>query len=318
MRSARRRFIAATLATMAIGGALVTAIVGTALSAPGPAISQPSASTSKVSGPTASASTSVTASDQTGSSAADVTAATPETLGTTTPCDGADVAAPTDPRAHARRVAEELGVTVALAWLEPGDGVQSVGTADAAPAWSTIKVPLSVAVIQSGQGEQMSSKISSALRMSDNQAAADLWGSIGQDDAARAEAVTAVLRAAGDETTTVPSTRLYPPYSIFGQTAWTPANQVSFLLQLPCTAGAEQVLTDMASVTPSQAWGLGQVPGSVYKGGWGPDQPGGYTVRQFGWYENPAGARVPIAVSVSAASFEAGTNAADAVITAIR
>ncbi|MGJ3508234.1 hypothetical protein [Enemella sp. A6] len=218
-----------------------------------------------------------------------------------------------DPAADLTAVAEEYGVDFEASWYDPGSGVQSVGGLAELPAWSTAKVPLALAVIRSGQGAEYAEAISAALRVSDNEAADRLWRALGPDDAARAEAVREVLREAGDEGTSVPSRRLRPPYSVFGQTRWATADQIGFLRQLPCLEGADQVIAQMRQVSAEQSWALGTMPGAAFKGGWGPTGSG-YLVRQFGWYERADGERVLVAIAVQAESFEDGVRVLNALV----
>ncbi len=67
-------------------------------------------------------------------------------------------------------------------------------------------------------------------------------------------------------------------------------------------ADTERVLDAMGRIVAEQRWGLGQIPGIRFKGGWGPsEQPeGGYEVIQVGI----AGPRV-IAIAARAEDFEA-------------
>lgn len=223
-------------------------------------------------------------------------------------CDGAAMAAPANPTllADLHQIAVTYGAEFSASWYQTGAGVITTGDLTDQQAWSTSKVPLSLAVIQSGQEEALTQSISAALRWSDNEAAEDLWQALGPDDTARAQAMDDVLRQAGDDKTTVPVDRLHPPFSIFGQTQWSTQSQAGFLVQLPCLLGSTRVIADLSAVSASQRWGLGQLPNAVFKGGWGPDPSGGYLVRQFGWYFDEAGSRVPIAFAVRSSSFEAG------------
>ena len=126
-----------------------------------------------------------------------------------------------------------------------------------------------------------------------------------------------VLRQTGDLTTQVPNTQTYAPYSVFGQTLWPVESQVQFMKQAPCLVGANAVLPEMANVDPSQRWGLGRLPGAVFKGGWGPPMSGGYEARQLGWYE-AEGKRVYVAMAARAPTFGAATNALDRLAAALR
>ncbi len=208
--------------------------------------------------------------------------------------------------------AEASGAAVRMSWYAPDGGIRTAGALEDLPAWSTSKIPLALAVIDSGQGEAQADSVALALEESDNSAADALWMSLGGTDAERADAVTQVLRRAGDGTTTVPAEQLAAGFSIFGQTQWTTDAQVGFLSQLPCLDGADEVIADMGRVDPAQAWGIGSRPGAVHKSGWGPSPAGGYMARQLGWYTNPAGQRVLVAMAAQDADgFEAATAVLD-------
>ena len=228
-------------------------------------------------------------------------------------------------RAYARHVSTRASQATIAADLAVNDGSMSPDTVsdyldalsrahvvEDLPAWSTSKIPLALAVIDSGQGEAQTDSIALALEESDNSAADALWTSLGGTDAERADAVTQVLRRAGDGTTTVPTEQLAAGFSIFGQTQWTTDAQVGFLSQLPCLGGADEVIADMGRVDPAQAWGIGSRPGAVHKSGWGPSPAGGYMARQLGWYTNAAGQRVLVAMAAQDADgFEAATAVLD-------
>lgn len=205
--------------------------------------------------------------------------------------------------------AEAAGSAVRVSWYSPdGGGIRTAGSLEDLPAWSTSKIPLALAVTASGQGQSEADAITLALEESDNSAADTLWTSLGLTDAERADAVTGVLRAAGDSRTTVPAEQLVAGFSIFGQTQWATSDQVSFLSRLPCLDGADEVVTAMGQVDPAQAWGIGSRTGAAYKGGWGPSPAGGYTVREFGWYTNSSGQRVLVALAAqNTAGFDTAT-----------
>ncbi len=210
---------------------------------------------------------------------------------------------------------EESGVRVAVAYVADGDVVH-LGTLGRTAAWSTSKVPLAIAVVQSGLGSEQASNLSAALRLSDNDAAAALWRALGSD-ATASQKVTAVLRQAGDTTTTVPLTQTYAPYSIVGQTTWSVDAQARFLLAATCLEGGVNVLSELSAVDASQRWGIGGLPGAVFKGGWGPPKGGGFEVRQLGWYESPGG-RVYVALAAQASTFTVATNALDTLALAMQ
>lgn len=229
-------------------------------------------------------------------------------------CDGVKLTSPAagrlssqELRATFEKVGRDTGATISVAWFDPvSSKIETAGSGQAWVAWSTSKVPVSVAVSQAGKAGAMAGSMSAALRQSDNAAAEALWQSLGTNDAARAQAVTHVLRQVGDNSTTVPSVRLRSGFTVFGQTPWTTASQVGFMMKLPCLAGSGPVVSNMGQVSGGQRWGMGSLPGATFKGGWGPGVSGGYLVRQMGWYQNSEGKRVPLAIAAQAGSFDGG------------
>ncbi|MCU9987628.1 hypothetical protein [Mobiluncus curtisii] len=240
-------------------------------------------------------------------------------------CDGTVLTSPAagrlssqDLRATFEKVGRDTGATISVAWFDPTSSkIETAGSAQAWVAWSTSKVPVSVAVSQAGKAGAMAGSMSAALRHSDNGAAEALWKSLGTNDAARAQATTQVLRQTGDNSTTVPSTRLRSGFTVFGQTPWTTASQVGFMMKLPCLAGSGPVVSNMGQVSGDQRWGMGRLPGATFKGGWGPGVSGGYLVRQMGWYQNSEGKRVPLAIAAQAGSFEGGIGVLNKLVAAV-
>lgn len=229
-------------------------------------------------------------------------------------CTGNPVSAPSGASTLAgavQAVEHSDDASVQLSWYDPSRGVVTVGDLEDFPAWSTMKVPLSLAVIQAGAGHDHQDEIAAALENSDNSAADVLWNSLGDSDTERANAVTEVLRTGGDEATTVPTQTEWAGYSIFGQTQWDTAHQVSFLTRLPCLTGAGEVVAAMSAVSADQRWGLGRQKSAAFKGGWGPTHSGGYTARQLGWFPDGQGNRVIVAMAAQAGSFNAATAVLD-------
>ncbi|MFI5779267.1 hypothetical protein [Nocardia sp. NPDC051570] len=187
-----------------------------------------------------------------------------------------------------------------------GDRITTLGDWTDGPAWSTMKVPLTLAVLR-GNGNTSTYQMSAAITESDNTAADGLWQTLGTPDAA-AQAVQAVLRDGGDPTTKVPANRARADYSAFGQADWSLADQVRFASKLPCLADANSVTTLMSKVVWGQQWGLGRVDNAAYKGGWGPDVNGNYLVRQFGLVTTPNGqVAIALAAQAGSGSFDEGT-----------
>ncbi|MBI8988747.1 hypothetical protein [Corynebacterium meridianum] len=197
-----------------------------------------------------------------------------------------------------QRVADEIAaaadadgaVGVALA---DGRSVVAAGSVTVGPAWSTVKVPVSMAVLY--RGTETTQTVDRAITVSDNAALDTLWYSLGGGTDA-AEATEQILRKAGDETT-VPPEITRSGFSAAGQTAWALVDQARFAHQMTCIPGAGAVLTAMNQITDAQSYGLGLIPDLPFKGGWGPDDAGDYLVRQFGVLQTRDG-EVGIALAV--------------------
>jgi len=212
-----------------------------------------------------------------------------------------------------------VGVTVGtLGALDP----EQLGTLSTGKAWSTIKLPIAVKVLEdaggpSGLGDGERQSITQALTASDNTAAARLFDGLeashgGLDGAA--QAVGSVLREAGDDRTVI-STQGRNGFSPYGQTDWSLAEQQRFMSQLAggCILkkdSADYILELMGRVVDTQRWGLGSagIP-ARYKGGWGPGDGGGYLVRQVGLLEPGGRGAVVVALAAEPPSgdFAAGT-----------
>ena len=177
----------------------------------------------------------------------------------------------------------ELGVrSIGLVALPVGEH-EAIAFGDwrSGPAWSTIKVPLSLASERALPGATTASLVHRAITVSDNAAAEALWARFGSGSAAAA-ATTDVLRRYGDTVTNTQAVQVRPPYSPFGQTNWSLVEQAGFASHLVCSGDGGRTVAAMASISADQRWGLGRIDGAVYKGGWGPTRSGAYLVRQFG------------------------------------
>jgi hypothetical protein len=180
-----------------------------------------------------------------------------------------------------------LGGTSGVAASEVGlnRSVSELGTLHEGVAWSTIKVPIALAVEARSGGRPtaaMQALLAQAVSASDNSAAEALWAGLGSP-AAAAATVHSVLAASGDTLTTVETQVLRPGFTSFGQTDWPLAAQQRFIAGLPCLANSRPVLSLMRQVVPDQRWGIGTLPFETqFKGGWGPDPDGRYLVRQMG------------------------------------
>lgn len=199
-------------------------------------------------------------------------------------------------------------ISLALAPVGSQEHPRVIGDAPPLIAWSTIKVPLALAVLRSGQ--EASADIDSALTTSDNAAAQRLWDSLGAGTAA-ADAVEVELRRGGDSRTRVPPEVTVPGHSAFGQSTWRLADQATFTSALPCLSGSPPVTDAMGRVIEGQQWGLGGIEGARLKGGWGPT-PEGYVVRQLGIVPGAKGGTAA-AVQVRTGTHEQGTAIMDQV-----
>lgn len=202
----------------------------------------------------------------------------------------------------------ELGGTVGIAVGPVGDGasVEVAGQWSSGVAWSTIKVPLAIAALNSPGGAGLSGAARSAITVSDNAAAEQLWSALGTPEDASV-AVEGVLQSFGDLATAVPSIRARAEFSIFGQTDWSLSDQARFGSALPCRQEAAEVYTLMGQISGDQSWGLGTIPGAHFKGGWGPGQSGGYLVRQLGVIDTPTGQLGVAIAAETPGSFADGT-----------
>ncbi|MFV9431593.1 hypothetical protein ACNJ7K_24045 [Rhodococcus aetherivorans] len=210
--------------------------------------------------------------------------------------------------------AQQLAARVGLAIVPVGGGQALTGgdyMSDV--AWSTIKVPLAMAALASDPTQV--DNATAALTVSDNSAAQAMWDSLGSGVAA-ATAVQQVLAGYGDVTTMVQPEVVRPGYTAFGQTVWPLVDQAQFAAAMPCRDDAAAVLSLMGQISPDQSWGLGRLPGAHFKGGWGPDESGGYLVRQFGVVDTASGqVAVSVAVAPDSGTFEDGIAVLDQVAT---
>jgi hypothetical protein len=188
--------------------------------------------------------------------------------------------------------------------LSSGQEVEELGTIRGGAAWSTIKVPIALAVAAPAPTERDEELIELAITVSDNDAARELWERLGPPEIAAA-AVQGVLAAVGDASTKVETRVLRKEFTSFGQTQWTLAAQVRLMVSLPGLPYSAGIRARMRRVVPEQRWGLGVLGDEVeLKGGWGPDPAGRHLVRQMGRVGSLA---VALAALPADGSFESGT-----------
>ncbi|MDO5512846.1 hypothetical protein [Corynebacterium sp.] len=168
-----------------------------------------------------------------------------------------------DLRAELRTLVAEVsadhGGRVGLA-LATGDEVVHVGLTGTSFAWSTVKVPIAVAAEREGVATE--ALIEASISNSDNAAAYQL-----------ARAVDLEL---GD-LDFVPELEPLP-----GETFWPLTEQAQFAADLPCVDTEGATYAAMADIVDWQRYGLANIDGAHFKGGWGLDAPQVYGVRQIG------------------------------------
>ncbi|OBK16631.1 serine hydrolase [Mycobacterium asiaticum] len=218
----------------------------------------------------------------------------------------------TDLAADFTQLTAHLNSRVGLAVTAVGSGqpVTVWGDWQQGAAWSTIKVPLVIAAYRAQH--VITDQMKAAITESDNAAAEALWRQLGEPVIA-AQQVHQVLQQTGDPTT-VESRRLRTEFTAFGQTQWSLVNQVRFTASAVCNPSNDPIFSLMGEVEPQQRWGIGELAGAQFKGGWGPSPSGNYLVRQLGVLTTPGG-RVAVALAAEPASgsFDDGRAALDAV-----
>lgn len=197
---------------------------------------------------------------------------------------------------------------IAVSAVGEGQTPMTLGEWQSGPAWSTIKVPLTIAALREERPPKVTDAMAAAITESDNAAAESIWASLG-DPVTAAHKVDAVLRETGDATT-VQSERVRPEFSAFGQTEWSLTDQVRFISVAACDKANAPVFALMGQVESDQRWGIGTLPGSRLKGGWGPSPTGSYLVRQMGVLAGPTGMIVvALAAQPASGKFEDGVAA---------
>jgi hypothetical protein len=219
------------------------------------------------------------------------------------------LAAPTDPlAAEFAKLEAKLNAKVGVVVGAVGNGQNftTLGEWKEGPAWSTIKVPLVIAAYRQQDPQQVTDAMRAAITESDNAQAESVWAQLGEPQAA-GQKVEQVLRETGDPTT-VEWRRVRPPYTAFGQTTWSLTNQVRFLANAFCNKKNDPIFALMGQVEANQSWGIGDIAGTEFKGGWGPSPSGKYLVRQIGILTTPTGKlAVAIAAEPASGQFTDGT-----------
>ena len=210
----------------------------------------------------------------------------------------------TEFNALASKLHATMGIVISPVGTHPKQ--LAFGDWTSGPAWSTSKVPLTLAALSEQKPPIVTAAIRAAITESDNAAAESIWEQLG-DPVTAAHKVEAVLRKYGDPTT-VEWRRLRPPFTAFGQTIWSLTNQARFTAAAVCDSSNAPIFTLMGQVESGQSWGLGVIPDTRFKGGWGPSPTGNYLVRQLGVLKTPTGLiAVALATEPASGSFNDGT-----------
>ncbi|MFD5869102.1 hypothetical protein ACFWGD_10910 [Corynebacterium sp. NPDC060344] len=187
--------------------------------------------------------------------------------------DAVDPALAAEIDAIAEEFDGEAAIALALPGATSGDGPVSTGELSDVAAWSTSKVPVAIAAHR--ENPWVDDLIPSMISESDNYAAESLWVSLGGETAA-AKAVNEVLEDGGDTSTE------FEAWTAPGDVEWELPDQAAFAANLPCLDDADPVLEAMGDIVDYQSYGLGDIDGAMFKGGWGPNLDGEYLSRQLG------------------------------------
>ncbi|GAA3616604.1 serine hydrolase [Microlunatus ginsengisoli] len=158
---------------------------------------------------------------------------------------------------------------MAFAALTEPDEITVEGRVGATQAWSTSKVLIVAAFLDGvagGDPDAITARnrqlITKALTASDGEAVNALRDQI---PGRPGPAMTRVLRAIGDRTTS-------PPDTYQGLMRWSILEQVRFMAAMAhgrvVSRAASSFLRKAMRPIPAHAWGLGRIGASAYKGGW--------------------------------------------------
>jgi hypothetical protein len=222
--------------------------------------------------PTTGASTAAPTPSPTAASTPTRSAPTPTALGSSAPT-------PTNPSTTAAScpatVPDRLslkgveGRSFAFAPLDDPDDVTVEGRVSGSQAWSTSKVLVAAAFLETtadGDPDAVSASnrrlIRNALQRSDGDAVRSLRQQI---PGSPGRAMTAVLRSVGDEKTVAPD-------SYEGTMAWSVREQVRFTAALDdgdvVSPATSAYLLETMRPIKAHRWGLGSVGATTFKGGW--------------------------------------------------
>ena len=179
----------------------------------------------------------------------------------------ANTAPPLDAEFAQLRKSLNAKVGVVITNVGPNPRQLALGEWTSGPAWSTMKAPLTMTALRERKLTAPTDQMRAAITASDNQAAEAIWEGLG-DPVTAAHKVEAFLRTYGDPTT-VQAQKVRPQFTAFGQSIWSLSDQARFVAEAVCDNGNAPILQLMGQIESDQHWGLGTVPDSRFKGGWG-------------------------------------------------
>ena len=178
-----------------------------------------------------------------------------------------------------------------------------VGSTQRMSAWSTIKIPISMAALRRSKSATTKNRVNRALRHSDNGAAAQLWRQLGSGRIA-AKRTNSVLRKYGNKATSTQWRTVRAGASPYGQTKWSSVGQSYLMAGIACDREGIYIRRQLNAAT-SGYWGLRRFDKAYVKNGYGP-RKGGALVRQVAIVVGKDGRRWGVSISIRASSTNRG------------
>ena len=179
------------------------------------------------------------------------------------------------------------------------DATWTAGSATSGPALGTIDLPIALAVLNLNPVPSnityLLAKSISGSSLSGDEALYSFLGN-GEEAATR---TNAVLRAYGDQNTTVATSTARQDVPAFSQTDWPVAPQAQMAGQLWCSSDAWYAVSRMHYFDDDHAYGFGSVVGSYLRTSDGVDDNGNPVVRQMAIIPNANGDRIGVGLVVN-------------------
>lgn len=162
--------------------------------------------------------------------------------------------------------------------LYDGKSMHAAGSLHELPAWSSIKVPIAMAAAEHCEydAELIEQFTEAAIEWSDNDGARALWDCMGSDAEASKLVGEEIAKSGSD----------VEVEGAFGTTTWPFTGQARYGYYLSKQDEDDPVIAMMHHIDKEQSYGLGQLEGVPFKGGWSDyEVDGSWHTRQFGWVE---------------------------------